>query len=69
MTEFELPDHFRSDKYSMTSSMKIFKNIFILSEILLRVGYPNVQKIDYFPFFSLELCKLGLKYQPLWESL
>ena len=26
MTEFELPDHFWSDKYAMTSSVKIFKN-------------------------------------------
>ena len=26
MTEFELPDHFWSDKYAMTSLVKIFKN-------------------------------------------
>ena len=26
MTEFEHPDHFWSDKYAMTSSVKIFKN-------------------------------------------
>ena len=26
MIEFELPDHFCSDKYAMTPSVKIFKN-------------------------------------------
>ena len=74
MTEFELPDHFWSDKYAMTSSVKIFKNrIFDVFALQIKIlgqnyFYNNSGFIDFNLMYHMTVSNIRGRNWSFWPQ-